>query len=93
MMPAQAYWMGINREDPTAFWAWLDGLSSLSQTASNTPFTHWSWNMGAYTYDSTKTTWNCVQASRLGDALPATAMYSAAWCCCEGMPTVRSLRR
>jgi hypothetical protein len=61
MMPATAYWIGINREDSTAAWTWLDGLGALLQLASNTPYAHWSWNMNAYTYDSTKATWGCVQ--------------------------------
>ena len=60
MLPTQSYWIGVSRDDNTVPFAFLDG-TTLPQTASNSPYAHWSWQTNTLAYDATKPTWNCIQ--------------------------------
>jgi hypothetical protein len=60
MLPAVAYWIGLSRDAADAFWQYADS-GTVQQTASNSPYAHWSYNMPTFSYDATKPTWNCIQ--------------------------------
>jgi hypothetical protein len=60
MLQTSSYWIGLSRDDNTVPFAFLDG-DTLPQTASNSPWAHWSSQTSTLAYDITKLTWNCIQ--------------------------------
>jgi hypothetical protein len=62
MLPSVSYWVGITRDDNTVPFAFVDGVT-VPQTATNSPYAHWSSQTSTLAYDALKTSWNCIQVS------------------------------
>jgi hypothetical protein len=62
MLPSVSYWVGITRDDNTVPFAFVDGVT-IPQTATNSPYAHWSSQTSTLAYDALKTSWNCIQVS------------------------------
>jgi hypothetical protein len=78
MLPTSSYWVGISRDDNTVPFAFIDG-TTIPQTASNSPWAHWSSQTSTLAYDANKPTWNCVQVGQIaGDAAASAGAAGAA---------------
>ena len=86
MLPTQSYWIGASRDDAAVPFTLQDG-TTLPQTASNTPYAHWSWNINTLAYDITKPTWNCIQVGCSCNSSGASSRQTLMHLCCRPLLT------
>jgi hypothetical protein len=94
MLPTTSYWVGISRDDNTVPFAFIDG-TTIPQTASNSPWAHWSSQTNTLAYDATKATWNCVQvgAEGRGCSPPAQRWHRSCTWALPALPPSRPAAR